>query len=262
MSRISRISRISSVSMSEGMDMDIASHFPLLGSKYILSEISSILAVQHTRFNPMDEFMKIAILDYITSKMVDKMLLLLPTDGSGHSDSDCPTKHTLSMQANKELVTFGFIREHSSSFIPVDVMRYILSIYNDCILWSVRGESMNKFLSKETVHGPQFEIAGILEGQKPLVLELELSHKEHDEFVSCYLVSSAVPKGIKSILISFTLYLEQLRYECRSTMCYEDEDDAKGWNALGLSPFLLSFVCRLFALCVLGFVVCTVCIIY
>jgi len=212
-------------------------------------------------------------------------------------------EHSLSMRRNKELLCFGFIREHTLLTItaecdpcdpsdpdrdgdgdceriavPRDIMRFIFQHYDNTMVWDVRGADFEAFTRKETLKGPRFAIENVLtydantksksantnanenvddnakEGETEdlkmaeiveppseveedsLCLELELSHKEHADFVSCYLVSSRVPKGVKSMLISFTLFLRELQYECRSTMCYEDEDDAKGWNALAV-PF-------------------------
>jgi len=205
-------------------------------------------------------------------------------------------EHSLSMRRNKELLCFGFIREHTRLTVhdglgeriavPRDIMRFIFQHYDNTMVWDVRGADFEAFTRKETLKGPCFAIENVLtiEGnnakskcantndenvnsnakgetdmnmneedlkmaevvaeavavalreEDSLCLELELSHKEHADFVSCYLVSSRVPKGVQSMLISFTLFLRELQYECRSTMCYEDEDDAKGWNALAV-PF-------------------------
>jgi len=226
-------------------------------------------------------------------------------------------EHSLSMQRNKELLCFGFIREHTRltvsgtesrecdpdldigdfeedglgvierMSVPRDIMRFIFQHYDNTMVWDVRGAHFEAFTRKETLKGPCFAIENVLrlnannanttsnsantnanannadakenvadhakgeseditmsaeamameiDEETSLCLELELSHKEHADFVSCYLVSSRVPKGVQSMLISFTLFLRELQYECRSTMCYEDEDDAKGWNALAV-PF-------------------------
>ena len=76
-------------------------------------------------------------------------------------------------------------------------------------------------------NGNDKDTSVVEEDQK--MADAEPDHKEHADFVSCYLVSSRVPKGLR-------LFLCELQYECRSTMCYEDEDDAKGWNAMAV-PF-------------------------
>jgi len=248
-------------------------------------------------------------------------------DGSSElvaSSGPNSAEHSLSMRRNKELLCFGFIREHTrrthshahaialgddgtadvdaSDFeidlglggermsVPRDIMRFIFQHYDNTMVWDVRGADFEAFARKETLKGPCFAIENVLRSknnanaksntanvntndtdnlivsdasdakanngesedsamseresvlemalpeERSLCLELELSHKEHADFVSCYLVSSRVPKGVQSMLISFTLFLRELHYECRSTMCYEDEDDAKGWNALAV-PF-------------------------
>ena len=144
---------------------------------------------------------------------------------------------TVASRYQKQLLIFGYIRQHKSNqHLVKDLQHLIVKFYDEVVYWTFKeGNDMEQFLNfgnGQEIKGPIFEIS-----TKGIKFQLTLSpngySKERPGYVEFYCDCADVPKYEHFIITAYIVFsCKQINYQHKVTRLFKYKQDWAVWAGI------------------------------
>ena len=150
---------------------------------------------------------------------------------------------SIGKRKERDLLVSGYTHQQYNALIPGDIMKMILSFYDDVAYWHFDMEELDfyNFDYKQVLFGPKIRFGDVV-----FQCTLCPSGWSHKGCVQFYIefdkeeMNGKLPKYIKSITAYLVIYCEQIEYEYRTPKVFLNIESAQGWPAYRIDDIKLN----------------------